>query len=711
VWLCLHAPAAAFAGAWVNINPGGGGAFTSIGAGPSGILVAGSDLSGAYRSLDHGATWDAIGAFRGLADTHVSAVAFDPRDPRILYLGAEDGLYRSADGGERFHAVLDSAFVSAVAASPSDPAIVYAGCEASYRATDGQVLKSADRGLHWERASRNLPPGLRILELAVDPTDARRVFLLSGPDMFAPKAAQALYRSTDGGAHWLRIGKRVGAIADVDLDPLTPSVLYVTALESKGRGHVWKSTDGGANWARKAPLLGALCVKRDEPRVIRLVDVGRHADKEWAVWESRDAGESWHRKSSEHDWEAGWQALSWGLSESPYGLPKSLGTDLSNPDAIYWADAQFVFGSTDGGRRFANLFTREVRPGWWRGRGIDNVAVIALAVSEPDPHQVFAGSFDIGLWRSLDGGESWQSCNDPASTGAWRGHGGNTASIVLDPLRPGVVWATMGERADRATLVRSDRAGEPGSWRPSAAGLGVGFLNGLALDRTSPAHRRRMLVAADGDVYRSDDDGATWSRALASGACRTTAVDRHDGRLVYAGGEGGLWRSTAGGSPGTWERVGRPEMEGELVRSPRDFQWEGVHQIVPDPVRSGRVYVVGYGSARGLYVSGDRGRTWTKLRAADFARCVAVDPRHPEVLYLTSSPAFKSGASAAGSQAILRSEDGGRTWVSLEDGLSWPFGGPVAIDPADPTRVFLGSPGNGFQRRTIPPPKPATHGR
>ena len=46
---------------WERTNPGGGGAFSTIGAGPSGIVIAGSDLSGAYRSIDYGKTWDVIG--------------------------------------------------------------------------------------------------------------------------------------------------------------------------------------------------------------------------------------------------------------------------------------------------------------------------------------------------------------------------------------------------------------------------------------------------------------------------------------------------------------------------------------------------------------------------------------------------------------------------------------------------------------------------
>jgi len=699
----LGAQSRADSGAWVNINPGAGGAFTSIGAGPSGVLVAGSDLSGAYRSLDRGASWDLIGASRGLARTHVNSVGFDPADPRILYLGAEDALYRSADGGETFRPALPSAFVSAIAPAPSAPSIVYAGCASTYDALDAQVYQSVDRGIGWRRVSSNLPSGLRILKLLVDPADPHRLYLVSGLDLFARGAAQTLHRSADGGATWKRLAASLGAISDADLDPGAPQVLYVTASGPEGSEGVYRSADGGDTWKRKAPHGGALLVQPGRPAIVRVVEVNREpSDRKSGVWESRDGGDRWTRKGSPQGWETGWQTAAWALSPNRYGLAKTLGRDLSRPEAIYWADAQFVLGSFDGGRTFSNLFTREVAPGWWRGRGIDNVAVLALAAGEAGARLVFAGSFDIGLWRSLDGGGSWQSCNEPAHTGAWRGRGGNTAGIVLDPLRSGTVWATMGEAVDRSTLVRSERSGAPGSWSESARGLPRGFLTGLSLDRASPRGRRTLFVTANGDVYRSADDGRSWSRVFGSGTCRATAVDRSDGRVVYCGGERGLWRSSRGGEPGSWLAVGTPEMKGENAHRPREFQWEGVHEIVPDPSRPGRVYVTVYGEGRGLYRSDDRGATWRKLRACDYARAVAVDPSNPDVLYLTSSAACRAGGASEGSEGVLRSEDGGRTWSSIADGLAWPFGGPIIIDPADSRRILLGSPGTGFLTRTLP---------
>jgi hypothetical protein len=46
---------------WQSTNPGAGGAFGAVGAGPGGVIIVGGDLAGAYRSLDRGQSWDLIG--------------------------------------------------------------------------------------------------------------------------------------------------------------------------------------------------------------------------------------------------------------------------------------------------------------------------------------------------------------------------------------------------------------------------------------------------------------------------------------------------------------------------------------------------------------------------------------------------------------------------------------------------------------------------
>jgi photosystem II stability/assembly factor-like uncharacterized protein len=706
----------ASAGPWVAANPGAGGAFTSIGAGPTGVILCGSDLGGAYRSLDRGQSWNAIGPAQGMDAAHVSAVAFDPQNASVMYLGSEWGLFRSADGGATFQKVSPSNYIAAVAAAPSSPSTVYAAYHPTYDGTQSGLFRSTDRGLTWSNVATNLPSTLRITKLAVHPTSPGVLYIVSGTDLFITNATPSLWRSQDGGSTWTRLGQSLGNIWDFALDPVTPQTLYVTVYTGTPRsswsGSTHKSTDGGATWTQKGSHTGAVMVKRDQPQIVWVIDPDRdEGTSEQGVWQSTDGGNSWSKKSAMGSWDSGWQVANWAYGGGGYGMAKVFGQDLSDPNVIFWTHWQFVFGSFDGGGRFENLFTREVSPGWWITRGIENVAVTGVAISEANPSRMYTGYYDIGLWRSLDGGASWQTCNHPSYTGAWNGNGGCSVSIIPDPSRADVVFAILGEEADLATVVKSTNAGERSSWTGANGGLPSGFVYGLSMSKASPSTQRTLFVTSGGDVYRSTDDGASWSSVFNCTTCRVTAVDPQNGNLVYAGGEGGLWRSTAGGASGSWTAIGPAAFSGSVSGELKEVQWTGIHAITPDPRNMGRVYVAAYGSGKGVYRSNDQGATWSQLRTGDYFRGVAVNPLNANGIFATSSRAYKAGGSPGGSEGVLRSQDGGQTWSSLNDGLAWPYGGPIAIDPWSPSKVIAGSPGTGFWIRilddqvadTIPP--------
>jgi hypothetical protein len=696
----------ALAGPWTNANPGAGGAFVAIGAGPSGIILCGSDLGGAYRSLDHGQSWDAIGPSRGMDVAHVSAVGFDPADPKTCFLGTEHGVFRSTDSGQNFRRTTADVYIAAIQAAPSSSATVYVAYHPIYSSTTSGFYKSGDHGATWTTLTTNLPSGLRITKLIVHPTDPNTLYLVSSPDMFVPAALASIWKSTNGGTSWSRVGSSIGNVWDCSIDPQSPQTLYATTWTGTPRsswsGSTWKSTDGGATWSVKGSHTGCVRVKADQPQTVWVVDPDRSSgEPESGCWISTDGGGSWSRKSSMSGWDSGWQTLDWAYGGDGYGMAKVFGQDLSNPSTLFWAHWQFAFATFDGGGKFQNLFTRQVSSGWWASRGIENICTTAVAISDANPKQIFTGYFDIGMWRSLDGGSSWQSCNTSAFTGAWTGHGGCAMGIVPDPSRANVVFAILGEEASKSTVIKNTNTGAASSWTAANGGLPAGFAYGLSLDRTSSSSSRTMFVTVNGDVYKSTNDGGSWTAVLTGGSCRVTAVDRFDGTIVYAGGEGGLWRSTSGGASGTWTNVGISSLSGTNSQELKQVQWEGVHAITPDPKLKGRVYVASYGAGRGVFRSDDRGSTWTQLHAGSYIREVAVDPSNNSVLYATSSKAYKAGGPVSGSEGVLRSADGGQSWNALNDGLAWPFAGPIAIDPGATSRIIAGSPGIGFYLRDL----------
>jgi hypothetical protein len=379
----LHAEAAApsadgLPGEWQRTTPGGGGAFATVGAGPTGIVLAASDLSGAYRSRDRGRTWDTIGAVDGLTATHIGSVGFDPQDGNLLYLGTNTGIFRSANGGNTVTQVFTCPTicdVSAIRFAPSNPQIGYAAYHPEWNSTQGRIYKTTDRGLTWSLTSATPPANLRILKLLVHPTNPNTVYLLSGKARFGT-GNKALYRSTNGGSTWTRLGSTLGDVLDFTQEVSNPSVLYLTtyALFDTGQGwqdytgSLYRSSDGGNTWSKRSDRTGALWLDRDDLKRVRIIDVARQQpwDARRGVWESADQGATWSQVSTADTWGLGWTNGWWVYHESFDGHAKTIGEDMFDPDALWWTNTRYVMATFDDGRRFDTQYTNKVGVNGWQ---------------------------------------------------------------------------------------------------------------------------------------------------------------------------------------------------------------------------------------------------------------------------------------------------------------------------------------------------------
>ncbi|MEZ4985315.1 MAG: hypothetical protein R2795_09815 [Saprospiraceae bacterium] len=126
---------------WIRSNPGGGGAFSTIGAGPAAPnggsqIIAGSDLSGAYFSWDGGQSWGVYGSLQGLTNTHVSGIGFHPTDADVFFLGVDGGIYKSSTGGGYFYQVFPDGYITDIQVAPSQPNRVYATYHTYYDSSE-----------------------------------------------------------------------------------------------------------------------------------------------------------------------------------------------------------------------------------------------------------------------------------------------------------------------------------------------------------------------------------------------------------------------------------------------------------------------------------------------------------------------------------------------------------------------------------------------
>jgi photosystem II stability/assembly factor-like uncharacterized protein len=703
---------------WTRTNPGGGGAFNVVGAGPAGnngepgIILAGSDLAGAYISHDQGSQWELIGLYRGLDNTHASGIGFDPNNRDVLFIGTEAGIYRSENAGATVQNVLDDGYITDIELAVTDSAIGYATFHSAYNMADGVIYKTVDNGRSWKQISNSsLPTGYHILKLIVDPIDENRLYLLTGEGRFTCGTA-VVYESVDGGINWTQIASSVGQIIDVALNPNDSNMLYVTSYGdvwdegyecisddlsggflhrgtySQASGWQWEQVTNSSNVGSRNALVW---LDSDNQQAIRLLDI-----EALELWESIDNGIAWTLVSSGDSWGNGWTDHAY--SGSFNGDSLTIGTDMSDPDALLWIDSQFAYASRDNGRTFDSIYTQNQGGNRWQSTGIDNIIMVDLAI-DADATHLYTALADMGCFRSDDYGGSWQSCNDPAYTGWWGATGGNAATVEADPTEAGSVWITQaGEMTDVPhSLLHSDDFGA--TWREIIAWDDTVVPSGLSVDAGSDPNNRTLFITVGGDVWRGKSDGSGWTAVFNCGGCRYTTTRKFGNDLVlFAGGEAGLFRSDDGGN--SWAEVGLPEMRGALGDDFLNKYWAGVATIEFDPSlgREEWVYATVFGEGGGLYRSTQRGDSgsWQKILNNDFMRDVAISPADGNMIFVTSSSNIYSGGYEPGSSGVLFSDDGGTSWQEVNSGLPWPFANPIEIDTNQPSKVFMGSPGAGF---------------
>ncbi len=218
----------------------------------------------------------------------------------------------------------------------------------------------------------------------------------------------------------------------------------------------------------------------------------------------------------------------------------------------------------------------------------------------------------------------------------------------------------------------------------------------------NPNDRAKYFVgAASGGVWKTDNDGATWTPVFdgeGSYSIGAIALDPKDPNVVWVGtGENnsqrsvsygdGIYKSEDGGK--SWKNVG-------LKHS------EHIGRIAIDPRNSNTVYVAaegplwGPGGDRGVFKTTDGGKTWKNVLSISEntgVADVALDPEDPDVLYAAAYQRRRhvwTLIDGGPESAIYKSTDAGATWNKLKSGLPSVDMGRIglAISPADHNVVY-----------------------
>ena len=309
-----------------------------------------------------------------------------------------------------------------------------------------------------------------------------------------------------------------------------------------------------------------------------------------------------------------------------------------DPSRLYASQSSGWFGqqiqrSDDGGETWEPVgheFRYEGVPGthqWYDGtpHPWEFARVWHLEPSASDPDLVYAGVEDAALFRSSDGGRSWEELEGlrgHASGPSWQpGAGGMCLhTILLDPAEPGRIFVAI----SAAGVFRSDDGGR--TWAPRNRGLrseGIpdpGAEVGHCVHRIAqhPARPQVLFMQKHWDVMRSDDAGDSWrevSDNLPSDFGFPIDVHAHEPDTLYVvpiksdsehyppDGKLRVYRSRSGG--GDWEALaqGLPQRDC-YVNVLRDA-------MAVDSLDACGVY---FGTTGGqVYASADAGDTWSPI--------------------------------------------------------------------------------------------------
>ena len=339
-----------------------------------------------------------------------------------------------------------------------------------------------------------------------------------------------------------------------------------------------------------------------------------------------------------------------------------------------------------------NLF-QELR---WRSIGpYRGGRVKAVAGVPQQPNVFYFAQVNGGVWKTIDYGHAWFPIFDDQPTGS-------VGAIAVAPSDPNVIYVGSGEGLHRPDLSVGD-----GVYKSTDAGktwthLGLRDGQQIPMIAVDPRDPNKLFVAVLGHpygpnkergIFRSTDGGQTFTPVLQKDENTGGSfvdIDPKNPDTVYAC----MWEERQG----PWENGAFPGTGGGIFKSTDGgANWTQLKNGLPDVVQANlaiapsnpnRIYATVAGmQSIGVYRSEDAGASWTKI--TDDQRPAGrigggdlsvprVDPKNPDVVYITSTVSWKS-------------VDGGKTWNALRGAPGGDDYQNIWINPNDPNIILIGS--------------------
>jgi photosystem II stability/assembly factor-like uncharacterized protein len=422
-------------------------------------------------AADPATPWHSVPLFGG----EVHSVAYSPLDPEVAIAGTSAGqVYLSRDGGGSWrHAgrvfPLPGWVVASLQFDPNRPSRVWAALRGVWGG--GGLVRSDDLGGSWQ--VRSLLPDDEFFSLALVPGEEGRLFVGTRAGVLG---------STDGGATWRHLSAGQAELVEVSsllVHPLRPQTVLAGTFR-----RAFRSDDGGATW--RGVFDGMVL----DSQVFSLTLTPGSQQEVWAstcgwVYRSSDLGERWTRFKG-------------GLSER-----RTPSFTVLPGGRLLAGTIGGVYVSDDGGTT-------------WTRRTRNDISILSIAYHPRRPELVLLGTEGGGVWRSRDGGASFE----PSSRG------------IVSPR----ISALAGGRHE---LLASVVHGGPASGLYASTDGGVRFLHQLSQVPTVLS-----LAVAGSEAFAGTEQGlwarrdGIWDRVAEVAAARVEELSVRRGQLVARGASG-----------------------------------------------------------------------------------------------------------------------------------------------------------------------------
>ncbi len=462
------------------------------------------------------------------------------------------------------------------------------------------------------------------------------------------------------GNQWTSIGPEgipiniasIGRLSTIAVHPSNSSIIYIGGAQ----GGVWKTTDAGANWTpmtdRECSLaMGSIAIDPVDTDVIYAGTGEQHFSGDsyygCGILRSVDAGNAWTQLGA-----STFQTASGGAKIAKVVIdPTTAGTPATT--TIYVASDFGLYRSDDGGATLTELLT---------GIATD------FALHPVATDTLYAARRGIGVAKSDDRGATWTEL-----TNGWPTASVGRINMTLSPSNPSILYASVHNASNSQLLGIWKTIDGGASWTQATAtnascGSQCWYDMVIAVHPTNPD----TVYFGGVQLYRSTDGGGSFSNV--TGAIH---VDQHafvfdpqNPDVVYAGNDGGIFRSDVGGA--SWVSLNTN------LALTQFYPGISLHPFDPSVVLGG--------TQDNGTLQYDGAIDWSHVLGGD-GGFTAIDHQNPTVRYAETQ--WTAGTSFGGP----RRSDGG-SFIRKVSGINVSESGlfipPLVMDPSDPTVLYFG---------------------